>query len=119
MIYTENDCILGSIFFIVNTAALALSFILTQFLKGKIIDAVKNVDLKKRFNFYRIHLIIIITFYAMFKFISLVFMYKIERIEFMIIPLMLFLLIFKIFLSIMKLEIALVISNSELTKELI
>lgn len=118
MTYTENDFIMGEIFLIVNLAVLAMSFILTRFLKGKIVDATKNAPIAKRFNAYRVHLIMSIAFYEMVGFMAGVFMYISGRTEFLFIALAALLLIFMVFPNRMKVKAALRITDRDLIEGL-
>ncbi|MBN2729813.1 MAG: hypothetical protein JXR53_11380 [Bacteroidales bacterium] len=118
MTYTEDEFILGEIFLIVNVAVIALSFVLTRFLKGKIVDATKNAPLLMRFTAFRIHLILCIAFYEMAGIMAGVFMYISGRIEFLIISLAALLLIFMHFPNRMKVKTSLGLSDRELIEGL-
>jgi len=116
--YSENDFMLGEIFLIINISVLALSFILSRFLKGKIVDSTKGEDMSKRLNSYRLHLIFSIAFYEMSGFIAGIFMIISGRIEFVIISLASLMLIFMNFPNRMKVKTTLKISDRDLIEGL-
>ncbi|PLW92465.1 MAG: hypothetical protein C0592_10700 [Marinilabiliales bacterium] len=118
MTYTEEDLEMSMLFLIINVAVLALSFIVSRFLKSKIVDVTKNAPLPKRLSAYRIHMIFSIAFYEMVGFMSGIFMFISGQDYFLFIGLAVLLLIFMAFPNRMKIKSALRISDRDLIEGL-